>query len=246
MQLGLNSWPFYTVLLVVCLVLFSYKAKQGKWLCADPTHKSLPHQRTAHRFTTKAPNPLIGSWVRLISYLLPSSWVKQCVFCGKFFSKFLVLGNLTCAQEPRWRRVAWRTRTLYTAISRKVVGKSARDNPERFCGWLSRARLTPRFHPRSRPLLLTARARVHNPGKHMGCFAVYSSTQWFSFHPKDHNRPWAIALMHVYVTQTNFTTKPRFEINSQGCGVKKNTHAQKVQMQIIWCAKQAWRGNLLV
>ena len=23
----------------------------------------------------------------------------------------------------------------YTAISRKVVGKSARDNPERYCGW---------------------------------------------------------------------------------------------------------------
>ena len=23
----------------------------------------------------------------------------------------------------------------YTAISRKVVGKSARDNPERHCGW---------------------------------------------------------------------------------------------------------------
>ena len=25
---------------------------------------------------------------------------------------------------------------VYTAISRKVVGKSARDNPERYCGWL--------------------------------------------------------------------------------------------------------------
>ena len=24
----------------------------------------------------------------------------------------------------------------YTAISRKVVGKSARENPERYCGWL--------------------------------------------------------------------------------------------------------------
>ena len=24
----------------------------------------------------------------------------------------------------------------YTAISRKVVGKSARDNPERYCGWV--------------------------------------------------------------------------------------------------------------
>ena len=25
---------------------------------------------------------------------------------------------------------------VFTAISRKVVGKSARDNPERYCGWL--------------------------------------------------------------------------------------------------------------
>ena len=24
---------------------------------------------------------------------------------------------------------------LYTAVSRKVVGRSARDNPERYCGW---------------------------------------------------------------------------------------------------------------
>ena len=24
---------------------------------------------------------------------------------------------------------------MYTAVSRKVVGKSARDNPERYCGW---------------------------------------------------------------------------------------------------------------
>ena len=26
---------------------------------------------------------------------------------------------------------------MYTAISKKVVGKSARDNPKRYCGWLS-------------------------------------------------------------------------------------------------------------
>ena len=48
-----------------------------------------------------------------------------------------------------------------------------------------------------------------------------------------------IALMHVYVTQANFTTKPRFEIknkrsftemNSKGSRVEKNIHAQKVQM----------------
>ena len=28
-------------------------------------------------------------------------------------------------------------RTMYTAISGKVVGKSERDSPERYCGWLS-------------------------------------------------------------------------------------------------------------
>ena len=58
----------------------------------------------------------------------------------------------------------------------------------------------------------------------------------------------SIALMHVYVTQANFTTKPRFEIknkrsftemNSQGSRVEKNTHAQKVQMQKILFTNEA-------
>ena len=60
--------------------------------------------------------------------------------------------------------------------------------------------------------------------------------------------PFTIALMHVYVTQANFTTKPRFEIknkrsftemNSQGSRVEKNTHAQKVQMQKILFTNEA-------
>ena len=64
-----------------------------------------------------------------------------------------------------------------------------------------------------------------------------------------------IALMHVYVTQANFTTKPRFEIknkrsftemNSQGSRVEKNTHAQKVQMQKILFTNEACWWNLLV
>ena len=59
---------------------------------------------------------------------------------------------------------------------------------------------------------------------------------------------YTIALMHVYVTQANFTTKPRFEIknkrsftemNSQGSRVEKNTHAQKVQMQKILFTNEA-------
>ena len=86
-------------------VVFLHKAKQGRWLCAVSTHKSLPLQRTAYRFTMKV--PIVK--VRSLSYLSPSSWVLRCVFCGKFFWMFLVLGNLTCAQEPRWLRVACRS-----------------------------------------------------------------------------------------------------------------------------------------
>ena len=36
----------------------------------------------------------------------------------------------------RWQvKPVYYPRVLYTAVSRKVVGKSARDNPERYCGW---------------------------------------------------------------------------------------------------------------
>ena len=210
MPLGLNSWPFNTVLrLVVCSVLFSYTKRSKEGDCVQTQLTNLSRIKEPR---TDSPWKRQILKARSFSHLFPSSWVLRCAFWGKFFSNFLFLGNLTRAQEPRWRRVAWRTRTLYTAISRKIVGKSARDNPERYCGWSSRARLIPRFHPRSRPFLLPARARVHDPGKHMGCFAVYSSPQWCSFYPKGQNQPWEIAFMHVHVTQTNFTTKPRFEI----------------------------------
>ena len=37
----------------------------------------------------------------------------------------------TCWLDSR-RPICWH---IYTAVSRKVVGKSARDNPERYCGW---------------------------------------------------------------------------------------------------------------
>ena len=73
--------------------------------------------------------------------------------------------------------------------------------------------------------------------------------------PLSNRHPQRIALMHVYVTQANFTTKPRFEIknkrsftemNSQGSRVEKNTHAQKVQMQKILFTNEACWWNLLV
>ena len=36
----------------------------------------------------------------------------------------------------RWQvKPVYYPRVLYTAVSRKVVGKSARDNPERYCRW---------------------------------------------------------------------------------------------------------------
>ena len=43
----------------------------------------------------------------------------------------------TTATSLQWPLPSGRCRVvqLYTAISRKVVGKSARDNPERYCGW---------------------------------------------------------------------------------------------------------------
>ena len=37
-----------------------------------------------------------------------------------------------CAE--RWKRSGG-LQCPYTAVSRKVLGKSARDNPERYCGW---------------------------------------------------------------------------------------------------------------
>ena len=67
-------------------------------------------------------------------------------------------------------------------------------------------------------------------------------------HPEGVTCPTSIALMHVYVTQATFATKPRFEIknkrsftemNSQGSRVEKNTHAQKVQMQKILFTNEA-------
>ena len=82
-----------------------------------------------------------------------------------------------------------------------------------------------------------------------------SSYGWFFTSPFISFIKKTIALMHVYVTQANFTTKPRFEIknkrsftemNSQGSRVEKNTHAQKVQMQKILFTNEACWWNLLV
>ena len=55
-------------------------------------------------------------------------------FVGNVFKVFGSGQYLTCTQEPRWLRVAWWTRTLYTAISREVVGESAPTIPKGVVG----------------------------------------------------------------------------------------------------------------
>ena len=79
-------------------VVFLHKAKQGRWLCAVSAYKSLPHQRTAHRFTRHES----AKSLRPGQSLIFSPRHGHCVvFCVNFFWKCLVLGNLTCAQDPR-------------------------------------------------------------------------------------------------------------------------------------------------
>ena len=56
------------------------------------------------------------------------------------FSKGVSLSNaetapLNCLTLPKKPLQVSISGYLYTAISRKVVGKSTRDNPERYCGW---------------------------------------------------------------------------------------------------------------
>ena len=48
----------------------------------------------------------------------------------------LGLGGLSVRRDLNYRdKLMILLQVLYTAISRKVVGKSARDNPKRYCGW---------------------------------------------------------------------------------------------------------------
>ena len=75
------NWAQFMAILysfaALCMVgvVFLHKVKQGRWLCAVATHKFLPHQRTAHWFTIKAPNPL-----RMVS-LLSLPLVMGIVLC---------------------------------------------------------------------------------------------------------------------------------------------------------------------
>ena len=48
---------------------------------------------------------------------------------------------------------------VYTAVSTKVVGKSARDNPERYCGWFCLP-CSPKKIERMAPEAMDIRSRV--------------------------------------------------------------------------------------
>ena len=90
-------------------VVFLLKAKQGRLLVAVSNHKSLSHQRTGPRTDSAWKRQIVKArWVSYISS--PHHGYCDVGFllwrCEKFFRKFVVLGNLTCAQEPRWLRVA--------------------------------------------------------------------------------------------------------------------------------------------
>ena len=46
--------------------------------------------------------------------------------------KHWIMISIVYNYPPKGGELWW---MRYTAVSRKVVGKSARDNPERYCGW---------------------------------------------------------------------------------------------------------------
>ena len=58
------------------------------------------------------------------------SWTVSSLF--KSVAHFLLELHSKRGEDGRYDYV---NPGSYTAISRKVVGKSARDNPERYCGW---------------------------------------------------------------------------------------------------------------
>ena len=64
-------------------VVFLHKARQGRWLCAVLTHKSLPHQRTGHWFTMKPSNP----WGMVSLLSLPSVMGIAMCFLLEIFLK---------------------------------------------------------------------------------------------------------------------------------------------------------------
>ena len=167
-------------------VVFLHKAKQGGWLCADSTHKSLPHQRTAHRFTMKAPRPgqsLISS---------PCHGYCDVFFAGNFFQSF-------------WFWAIWHAlRNLDDDLLRCEREHFQKDCRKK-CTWQSQKVLwvivacashSP-FSPSFQTFPFDRSNAGSQPRQTYGLFAVYSSPQWCSFYPKGQNQPWAIANLYV-------------------------------------------------
>ena len=67
-------------------------------------------------------------------FLVDSPYIWACFNLSTTATFFCPQGGscerFNCVQKGHLFRQKW-----YTAISRKVVGKSARDNAERYCGW---------------------------------------------------------------------------------------------------------------
>ena len=109
---------FCGLLFVLCC--FLRKAKQDRLLCAASTHKSLPHQSTAHRFAIKVPNP--QGQISLSSLRLVMG-IAMRFFVGKILGSFG--RNLTCAQETWWIRVSWSTRTFNMRSPHWLISNTA-------------------------------------------------------------------------------------------------------------------------
>ena len=95
-------------------VLFSYikRSKAGDGVQSRLTKLSCTNERLTA-------SPLKRQFFKTtqVSHLFASSWILWWVFCGNNFGKLSALGNLACAQETRWLRVArWTASTDNTLL----------------------------------------------------------------------------------------------------------------------------------
>ena len=74
--------------------------------------------------------PLVNSINYFLIFIVLVLLVKIKMRIWFYIKSHLKNENLILHQEPLGAVLQ-----LYTAVSRKVVGKSARNNPERYCGW---------------------------------------------------------------------------------------------------------------
>ena len=102
-------------------MLFSYikRSKAGDGVQSRLTKLSCTNERLTD-------SPLKRQFFKntQVSHLFASSWILWWVFCGNNFGKLSALGNLACAQETRWLRVArWTASTDNTLLDLKILHK---------------------------------------------------------------------------------------------------------------------------